>query len=273
MSNFFDSKGFGNKFLIIFSVHQPWLELRLFNMGLPRHFRQLLRMLDLSTEFFLGCLWFNVSGSAVSDDTTLDWREVEACEPQPLWISLVISVIFAFVVKIIVTIPVMSATWLRNRNFVTVEASNHHAYSNRVLCRWRLMNRLSLLACFIPAIFCSTIVASFWANVSWDAQRDFGLSCLIYICQWYVFEPFEKALVLASLTSIIAWAKPDFVRDRLARFYKMSAEAQAPSDVGDMEDNSTCEEFSASALPSLQSHMHMTLQTLSARPESESMPA
>merc|ERR1712048_325373 len=103
---------------------------------MPRDLRQLLRMGDLGTEFLLACLWFRVSGSAIAEEAAIDWREVEACAPQPLWISLLVSIGFAFAIKVVVLIPVIIVKSFHTRHFMSVEESRLEHHTRRSLIFW-----------------------------------------------------------------------------------------------------------------------------------------
>jgi hypothetical protein len=218
---FFTTGSFCSRCCLIFCAYQPWLELRLHNLLMPRSHRQLLRILDLSGEFLLAVLWFDASGSSISDETTIDWREVQSCPPQDFITTILVSIIFAFVVKVILFLPVIALQTLHSRAFVALHEGEHSEKSRELARRqlrwWLFKDVLLWIIALTFAAFCSIMVLTFWTNVSWDVQQGFAFICLTYIAQWYLFEPFERAFMCASVGSLIWWAKPDFVRDEITK--------------------------------------------------------
>jgi hypothetical protein len=218
---FFTTGSLCSRTCLIFYTYQPWLELRLHNLLMPRSHRQLLRILDLSGEFLLAVLWFDVSGSSISDETTIDWREVEECPPEDFLTTIFVSIVFAFVVKVILFLPVIALQTLHSRAFVALhdgEGSEEAERRGRSQLRWWVFKDVLLWIIALSfAGFCSIMVLTFWTNVSWDVQQSFAFVCLTYILQWYLLEPGERAFMCAAIGTFLWWAKPDFVREEIAK--------------------------------------------------------
>merc|ERR1711871_1367257 len=90
-------------------------------------------------NFCLVALWFESSGKALNppeEGGHVDWRKVEQCEPLDIWTSIFMGLIFCFVYKALIYIPM---GWLRDllQKSFKYSAEWDEKRSRRVLGWWK----------------------------------------------------------------------------------------------------------------------------------------
>merc|ERR1712226_1144305 len=108
---------------------------------------------------------------------------------------------FVFIVKLVVFMPVMLIKSLHTRHFLSVPHHESEIRSHPTVISyvnwWAARDYLADILSLGIFGFWSAVLLSFWINVAPDVQMNYGLDCLVYIFQWYLLEPFEKAFFLA----------------------------------------------------------------------------
>lgn len=223
LHNFFLRSCLCTRIVTFFAMREQWCELFFFNASCPRAERQLLIAIDLLMNFCIVALWFEASGTAYSPDDTLDWREVEKCQPLDMWYSLVVGVVFAFVYKIVLYAPMGLLRGLLSKEFV-YDSEWTEAKCRKTLRCWRIKTWIFWFFGLLWVLGCSSFLLMFWANIADDIQRDFALGSGNYLIQYYFLDSFVLAVLFGLFTAIAVWLRPNVVKETVAEYVHATEE-------------------------------------------------